>query len=81
VFLFLFWLVVGPFVTTWALPLLYRSFRCPGCHEVHDAVGLWNCGCGYVPHRSKHLFGRCPECGERGGKTKCPCCGVSMLIW
>lgn len=81
-FLGCFWLfIAGRYVTTWVLPLCYGSFTCPGCHEVHNAVAFWDCGCGYHPHKAKHLFNKCPACGEGGGRTNCPRCGVTMLIW
>lgn len=81
-FLAVFWLLlVGRYVTTWVVPLCHRSFTCPGCREVHPAVGYWNCGCGYKPHKPKHLFSKCPACGEGGGRTDCLRCGATMLLW
>lgn len=62
-------------------PLFVSHFLCPGCGERHEAVGLWQCSCGYVPHRESHvLSSKCPLCGNYIGRTNCQRCNATIML-
>lgn len=71
---------LGKRATPYLVQLCYPTITCPGCREVHDARGMWLCGCGFKSHRPRHLLAKCPGCGERPGRTDCPRCGVTIQV-
>lgn len=76
------WLFAGRWIAAWLVPAFVSRIRCPGCREVIDAVGVWNCSCGYHDYKERHILaGRCPKCGEGTGHTQCPRCSATILLW
>lgn len=57
------------------------TYSCPGCHSVFEAVGRWNCSCGYHDHRDQHvILFRCPMCSGRIGHTNCQRCDATIFL-
>jgi len=67
---------------TWlVVPFLVSSFRCPHCHEEHEAVSRWKCSCGFCDHRERHaLWFKCPLCKGVLGHFDCNKCGTTIRI-
>jgi hypothetical protein len=76
------WLLLGRPIAYLLVPVFVSTLSCPGCEEELDAVGVWDCGCGFHPHRERHiLVGSCPLCGKTPGHVNCPRCGCTVLLW
>jgi hypothetical protein len=77
------WLLAGRLIASrLLLPLFVSAITCPGCEEEIDAVGVWNCTCGYRDHRERHLLaGSCPACSKGAGYVVCPRCDCTILLW
>jgi len=76
------WLLLGRPIAYLLVPLLVSTLSCPGCGEEIDAVGVWNCACGFHHHRERHILaGRCPLCGKTAGHVNCPHCDCTILLW
>ena len=79
---FFIWLLLGRAIAYLFVPLFISTLSCPGCQEEIDAVGIWRCGCGFHPHRERHILaGRCPKCGKATGHVNCPRCQCTILLW
>ena len=79
-----FWIMpfLGGKISRFAVRFLMHQYSCPGCHEVHDCVGVWTCGCGYKDHRERHVLAfKCPKCGARFRGGPCQRCDASILFW
>jgi hypothetical protein len=78
------WLLLGRPVAYWLVPLFVSTLSCPGCGEEIDAMGIWDCACGFHPHphRERHILAdRCPMCGNTASHTNCPRCDCTILLW
>jgi hypothetical protein len=76
------WLLLGRPLACLLVPLFVPTLSCPGCGQEVEAVGAWDCSCGFRTHRERHvLAGRCPSCGKVAGYVHCPCCGCIILLW
>ena len=53
---------------------------CPGCGEIVELIGLYKCGCGFVPAIERHAFSPCPFCRKYYQWAVCPACETSILI-
>lgn len=79
---FLVWLLLGRPIAHRLVPCFVSSLSCPGCWEEIDAVGVWNCSCGFHDHRERHILAsHCPLCGKAAGHVNCPLCGATILLW
>lgn len=79
--LFVLWLVVGRRIAFRLVPFFVSKLTCPGCGEEIDAIGIWNCGCGYKDHRERHILAKvCPQCGKVAGHVDCPRCDSTILL-
>jgi hypothetical protein len=79
---FLSWLFLGPLISRPLVPLFVSTISCPGCGEEIEALGLWDCACGFHDYRETHvLAGYCPSCGAAAGHLSCPRCGCTILLW
>lgn len=68
-------------ISEFVASLVLGSFRCPGCHQDHEAVSRWQCGCGYVDHRERHILTmRCPLCKGRIGHVNCRYCDATIFV-
>lgn len=67
-------------VARWLQEWLIPEAVCPGCGAVIDLVGIYRCGCGFVPHIERHVFSPCPLCGKGYMWVVCPSCETSILI-
>lgn len=57
------------------------TYSCPGCHSVFEAVGRWNCACGYHDHKEQHFIQfLCPMCNCRLGHTNCERCDATIFL-
>lgn len=79
------WFMFGHWPARWITPLvlgaLFRSIRCPRCHEQYPAVNLWSCGCGYQPPSEKNVFlFRCKLCSASVGHIRCERCQTTIFI-
>ena len=76
------WLLLARPIASLLVPLFVSTLSCPGCGEEIDAVGVWNCACGFHPHRERHILaGRCPMCHKAAGHLSCPRCDCTILLW
>jgi len=76
------WLLLGRSIAYLLVPLFVSTLSCPGCEEEIDAVGVWNCACGFHPHRERHILaGRCPMCHKATGHVNCPRCDCTLRLW
>lgn len=78
------WLLVGCYpsqiIAGRLLPLLAKTFRCPGCGFEMDAVGIWSAG-GYTDHVERHILNfRNPINDAVIGHLDCPQCDSTILI-
>jgi hypothetical protein len=81
-FVFWSWLIGGRWIAYYLLPLFVSTLTCPGCGEQIDAVGVWNCACGFKDHHERHLLTKCcPKCGKAAGHIDCPRCACTILLW
>ncbi|HEY7327867.1 MAG TPA: hypothetical protein VH592_09520 [Gemmataceae bacterium] len=81
-FAFWIWVFVGQWVSCLLVPLFVSTLSCPGCGEEIDAVGIWDCGCGFHDHRERHILaGGCPACGDVTGHINCPRCDTTIMLW
>ena len=79
---FLFWLLFGRRIAFRLLPMFVSTFTCPGCEDEIEAVGVWNCACGFHDHKERHvLVKRCPKCGGIASHIDCPRCTSTILLW
>ncbi len=79
------WLFLGgrasDFLTNGITSLLVSSFRCPGCGEGKEAVGRWQCGCGFVDYREQHAWRfHCPKCHAWLGYVNCDQCDSTLIL-
>jgi hypothetical protein len=80
--LFLFWLVFGRRIAFRLVPMFVSTFTCPGCEEEIEAVGVWNCACGFHDHKERHvLVKQCHKCGGIASHIDCPRCTSTILLW
>lgn len=76
------WLLLGRPIAYLLVPVLVSTLTCPGCEEEIDAIGIWNCACGFHDHRERHLLAsRCPSCSKMAGHINCPRCNCTILLW
>ena len=76
------WLFLGGRIAYRLVPWFVSTLSCPGCGEEIDAVDVWNCACGFHPHREHHILaGRCSWCGKTAGRLNCPRCDCTILLW
>lgn len=79
---FLLWMILGRRIALWLMPLFVSRIQCPGCGEDIEAVGVWNCTCGFHDHKERHVLAKvCPKCGSRVGHFDCPQCDTTILLW
>lgn len=69
-------------ILTWLIMVQFmKSFQCPHCHEEFEAVGRWQCGCGFVDHKQRHFYSfKCPMCRARVGHTNCKRCDATIFL-
>ncbi len=67
-------------VSRWIEEKLIPEARCFGCGTIIDLVGLYKCGCGFLSHKERHIFGPCPMCGKTFSWIICPECETSIPI-
>lgn len=67
-------------VSRWLQEWLIPEAVCPGCGTAIDLVGIYRCGCGFVPHKERHVFSPCPMCGKLYSWVVCPLCETSILV-
>lgn len=76
------WAILGRRIAYWMVPLFVNKFSCPGCGEAFDTVGVWNCSCGFKDHKERNILTKsCPQCGTKTGRTDCPKCNCTILLW
>lgn len=82
VLLFLGWAIAGRLIAYWLVPLFVTTFKCPGCGEEMNTIGVWNCACGFNDHRERNILTkRCPKCGKGASHLDCPRCNCTILLW
>jgi hypothetical protein len=81
-FAFVGWAILGRRIAYWMVPLFVNRFKCPGCGEEYNTVGVWNCSCGFKDHKERNILTKsCPQCGTKTGRTDCPKCNCTILLW
>ena len=76
------WFFLGRPVAYLLVPVFVSTLLCPGCGEEIDAVAVWDCKCGFRDFRERHILaGNCLWCGKVAGRTNCPRCNCTILLW
>lgn len=60
----------------WLIP----EAACFACGSTVDLVNRYRCGCGFIPHKDRHAFSPCPNCGKGFLWVVCPACETSIPI-